>query len=73
MREFPWACWPTKSNEDAFVGRRKRLPHVGSLWGRRFRLPTRIHQSRGRHEVFEERAKQFLEVIRITREEIRAE
>jgi hypothetical protein len=42
VREFPWACWPTKNNEDAFVGRRTRLPHVGSLWGRRFRLPTRV-------------------------------
>jgi len=26
VREFPWVCWPTKSNEGAFVGRRKRLP-----------------------------------------------
>jgi hypothetical protein len=36
---------PTKGDEDAVrkvgVGRRKRLPHVGSRWGRRFRLPTR--------------------------------
>jgi hypothetical protein len=30
----------TKIHENAVVGRRKRLPHVGSLWGRRFRLPS---------------------------------
>ena len=32
------------------VGRRKRPPHVGSQWGRRFRLPTersrRLQRSR---------------------------
>jgi hypothetical protein len=35
---------PTKGDEDALrkvgLGRRKRLPHISSQWGRRFRLPT---------------------------------
>jgi hypothetical protein len=38
---------PTKRNEDAVVGRRKRLPHVGWLWGRRFRLPTGVFNGVG--------------------------
>ncbi len=29
------------------VGRRKRLPHVGSLWSRRFRPPTRVINGAG--------------------------
>jgi len=37
-------CGVPKGDEDAVrkvgVGGRKRLPHVASQWGRRFRLPT---------------------------------
>jgi hypothetical protein len=41
----------TKGDEDALrkvgLGRRKRLPHISSQWGRRFRLPTRVFNGVG--------------------------